>query len=223
MADAPPTELRRPVLVVSLRGVNLLSDPWLERVGWGLAIAVLGLILREAWQAFSDRKAKRRREQMLLTALAREVIVIRAVAAAIINDVNKERKLLNEEGRWRLKPLLTLPTGIYEVVRGRVPERLLEQEIGFVQLVGLQTQCTFTNQVAAEHREWRSPAARDAPDQLEVIRNFHPVIGETLENVIRRCDEFIPTLEAAAKGIGGLALKPVQADSANAAVGLTEN
>jgi hypothetical protein len=136
----------------------------------------------------------------------------------MISDVNKERELLNEEGRWRLKPLLTLPTGIYDLVRGEVPDRLLEQETGFVQLVGLQTQCVFMNQVADEHRKWRSPAARHAPDQLEVIANFHPVIGETLQNVIRRCDEFMPTLEAAAQGVGGLKLKPVHPDSASPAV-----
>lgn len=128
-----------------------------------------------------------------------------------------------KESRWRLKPLLTLPTGIYDLVRGQVPERLLEQDMGFVQLVGLQTQCVFTNQVADEHRKWRSPAARDAPDQLEIIRNFHPIIGETLQNVIRRCDELMPTLETAAKGIGGLALKPVNAGSADPTAGLVEN
>lgn len=115
------------------------------------------------------RKDARQRDKLILTALAREVMIINGIAAAIVQDINRERALLRERERWRLKPLMLLPTSIYDLAKGHIPKALLEQEDAFVQLIGLQTQCAFMNELAIEQRRWKSPSARGQPDQHEVI------------------------------------------------------
>jgi len=50
-------------------------DPALERIAWVLAAAVAALIVREFWQALRDRTEGRKRDRLILTALAREVII----------------------------------------------------------------------------------------------------------------------------------------------------
>jgi hypothetical protein len=192
---------RAPVLPVSA------TDAVLERIAWVLAAAVAGLLVREAWRVAQERSRGRQGDRMMLTALAREVLIIKATAAAIIQDINRERALLREEGRWRLKPLMTLPTSIYEMARQRIPGALLEQEDGFVQLIGLQTQCAFMNRLAEEHQRWKSPEARRQADQLEVIIGFHAPLEEAIRAVIRRCDCLVATLEASAQTLGGLQLR----------------
>jgi len=107
---------------------------------------------------------------------------------AIVHDINRERTLLTQTGRWRLKPFMTLPTSIYELAKDHIPRALLEEEDGFVQLISLQTQCAFMNTLAEEQRRWKAPDARGQPDQLEVIVQFHAPLGEAITAVIDRCN-----------------------------------
>lgn len=185
------------------------ADPVLERIAWVLAAAVLGLLVREVWQWWRVRKDGRQRDKLILTALAREVIIINGIAAAIVHDINRERALLNERGRWRLKPLMLLPTSIYDLAKGHIPKALLEQEDAFVQLIGLQTQCAFMNQLATEQQRWKSPAARGQPDQHEVIVEFHGPLEEAITAVTSRCNRLLAVLVAAGEKLGGLDLKKI--------------
>lgn len=186
------------------------SDTALERIVWVLAAAVAALIVREVWQALRDRSQRRTRDRLILTALAREVIIVRATAGAIVQDINRERAMRRGNGNWRLKPLMALPTSSCELAREHAPKALLEQEEGIVQLIGLQTQCAYMNSLAEEHQRWKSPSARGQPDQLEVILQFHAPLEEAITAVIDRCDRLLPVLDAAAKKVGGLGLKKVE-------------
>lgn len=192
------------------------ADPALDRVVWALAAAVLGLVVREVWQAWRQRDEKRKRDRLILTGLAREVLIIKAIAAAIVQDLNRERVLLSERERWRLKPLVALPTGIYDLVRSYIPRALLEQDEGFVQLIGLQIQCEFTNQLAHEQQNWKSPAARGS-EQLEIIVSFHAPLEESIVSVSDRCVRLLTTLEAAATKVGGLDLKRLDSETSSKA------
>jgi hypothetical protein len=186
------------------------SDTALERIAWVLAAAVAALIVREVWQALRDRSQRRTRDRLILTALAREVLVVRAAAAAIVQEINRERALLSGNGRWSLKPLIALPASIYDLARDPIPKALLEQEDAIVEVIGLQTQCAYMNRLAEEHQRWKSPSARSQPDQLEVILQFHAPLEETITAVIDRCDRLFPVIDAAGKKVGGLDLKKVE-------------
>lgn len=192
-----------------------ITDPALERIAWVLVAAILGLLVREIWQWWRARKDARERDRLILTALAREVFIINGIAAAIVHDINRERSLLREAGRWRLKPLMTLPTSIYDLAKDHIPKVLLEQEDAFVELIGLQTQCAFMNQLATEQGRWKSPAARGQPDQQEVIVEFHAPLEEAITGVVNRCSRLLPVLVAAGEKVGGLDLKRI--DPAKAA------
>lgn len=190
------------------------TDPTLEKMVWILFASVVGLVLREIWQALRDRKARRDRDRLILSALLREIHVIRGAASAIVQDINRERILLTE-GRWRLKPLMVLPAGVYDLVKPHAPKALLQEANSLVDLVRLQAQCTYTNQVADEQRKWKSPTARDQPDQLDTIISFHPAIEESVVAVVERCDKLIPALQAAGKKVGGLNLQGAAANRAD--------
>jgi hypothetical protein len=185
-------------------------DPALQRLVWVLAAAVAALVVHELWQTLRDRKACRRRDRLLLTALAREVLIINGIASAITNDINREREMLREHGRWRLKPLMTLPISIYEIARDHLPNALLEEEDGFLQLIGLQTQCAFMNRLAEEQQRWKSPGAQGQSDQLDVIVQFHEPLGEAVTAVAGRCSRLLRTLDAAGRRVGGLDLKKIE-------------
>ena len=185
------------------------ADPALERIVWVLAAAVAALIVREAWQLIRDRRERRTRDRLILTALAREVFIVRSTAGAIINDINRERTLLAQKGHWRLKPLLRLPTSIYDIVRERIPRALLEESDGLAQLIGLQMHCDFMNRLADEHQRWKSPSARGQDDQLEVIVQFHTSLGEAVTAVVDRATRMLETLEGVADKVGGLDLTKV--------------
>ncbi len=185
------------------------SDPAITRAAWIIVAAVAALVVREIWQAVQSWRDGRRRDKMILSALAREVIAINAIAVAIVNDINRERTMLREDGRWRLKPLLRLPATLYDLSREHIPKSLLDDPRGFVGLLGLQTQCIYTNQLADELMKWKSPAARELDDQLQVIVDFHDPLGESVTQVIHRCDDLLPRLKAAGDKVGGLNLTPV--------------
>jgi hypothetical protein len=188
----------------------------LDRFGWVIAAAVATLVVREIYEVWRDRRDRRERDRLILTALAREVIIIKGVAAAIVKDMNREREMLNGLA-WRTKPLMALPTMIYEMVRDRIPTALLEEEDGFVQLIGLQTQCAFMNQLATEQQAWKAPAAGSHPNQLAVIMGFHTegVFEEAINAVFERCSRLLVTLERAGEKVGGLALKRIEPDATN--------
>lgn len=175
-----------------------------------LAAAVLALVVREVWQLIRDRREGRQRDRLILTAVAREVFVVRATADAIIKDINRERMILAEKAKWRLKPLLRLPTSIYDVLRERIPKALLEEDDGLAQVIALQAQCDFMNKLAEEQQRWKSPAARGQEDQLEVIVQFHGPLGETISSIAERCGHLLSTLERAGEKVGGLDVKRVQ-------------
>jgi hypothetical protein len=189
----------------------------LDRFGWVIGAAVATLVVREIYEVWRDRRDRRERDRLILTALAREVIIIKGVAAAIVKDMNREREMLNRQGAWRTKPLMALPTMIYEMVRDRIPTALLEEEDGFVQLIGLQTQCAFMNQLATEQQAWKAPAAGSHPNQLAVIMGFHAegVFDEAINAVFERCNRLLVTLERAGDEVGGLALKRIEPDATN--------
>jgi hypothetical protein len=188
-------------------GGGVPGDDALQRTAWILVAAVATLLLREIWQAVQSRRQGRQRDREVLTALAREVLAINAVAHAIVNDINRERALLNESAQWRMKPMLILPTSIYDIARDRMPSVLIKQSGSFVQLIGLQTQCIFMNQVVDAQQRWKAPAARGLEDQLEMIASFHASMEEAILSVIDRCDRLLPILTTAGESVGGLLLE----------------
>ena len=97
------------------------SDPVLERAAIALAVAVFGLVLREVWQAYRTRQERRARDRAILSALLRELAAIGGIVSAVINDLNKERAMLGAHQRWRLKPLLRFPPGVYDLLKPHIP------------------------------------------------------------------------------------------------------
>jgi hypothetical protein len=183
------------------------SDASVEAVGWALVVAVFGLLLREGWQAWRARQDQRERDRLVLSALLREISAIHGLANGIVSDVERERGLLADQSRWRLKPLVGLPTGTYELVKDRPPSALLRQAGALIDLIRLQVQCTYTNALAHEQQRWKTPAASERRDQAETIASFHPAILESVNVVIERCDRLAPALRTAGERVGGLNLE----------------
>lgn len=179
----------------------------LEQVGLLLLGAIVALALREAWEWHTARRDRRKRDRQLVTALMRELFYVNGVGAAIVRDINRERSLLNEN-RWRLKPFMLLPTNLSDIVRTDTPEALLAHEDILLQIASLDVQCQFFNQVAAEQRVWKSPAARDTSDQLQVIADFHAPLAEAITAVNERTNRLIVTVnEIADARYDGLDMK----------------
>lgn len=183
------------------------GDPVLERTVAALAVVVIGLVIREVWQALRARREKRARDQAILSALLRELSVVAGIVGSITQDINKERAMIGAEARWRLKPLVRFPTAMYELVKQHIPTALLKQDGAVRMLVVLQMQCEYTNALTAEHQKWKTPEARGQPDQIETILSFHESIMESVTAVANRCNELQPLVRAAGETVGGLSLE----------------
>ncbi len=183
------------------------SDAGLEGAVWALVVAIVGLLLREGWQARRARQDQRARDRLVLSALLREISAVHGLADSIVRDIARERDLLAEQQHWRLKPLVGLPTGTYDLVKARPPNALLGQAGAFIDLMRLQVQCAYTNALAHEQQEWKTPAAGGRADQAETIASLHPAILESVSVVIERCDRLAPALRAAGEKVGGLNLE----------------
>jgi hypothetical protein len=193
------------------------SNPAFERAAWALAVAVVGLILREVWQAWRTRRDRRTRDKAVLSALLREVSIVRGAALAILADLARELALVQSEARWRLKPLIAVPSTVYDTVKVDPPASLLKQSMALADLVRLQYQCDYTNALAAEQQKWKTPSARGQPDQIETILSFHPAIRESVAAVIERCERLRNAIRAAGEQVGGLNLEgPPPANSPEA-------
>jgi hypothetical protein len=169
---------------------QVASDPVLERVAWALVVAVIGLLVREGWQAWRGRQAARARDRAVLSAVLRELSVIGGVAESVAKDVQREAEMLASTGRWRLKPLVRFPTAIYDIVKDRTPASLLKHEEALPTLVSLQVQCAYSNALADEQMKWKTPAAHGQPDQLHTIADFHPAIIESRNSIVVKCNKF---------------------------------
>jgi hypothetical protein len=183
------------------------SDPVLEKVAIGLAVAVAGLIAREVYAAYQARRRQRARDRAIVSALLRELAVIAGVTRSIGHDVNRERTMIAQQGHWRLKPLLRFPAGVYELVRGHIPDVLLTRPAAVRRLLMLQMQCEYANSVAEEHQKWKTPDARGQPDQIDIIVSFHESIMESVNAVAAHCRELQPLVMAAGEKLGGLNLE----------------
>ena len=155
------------------------------------------------WRARQDGRA---RDRTILSALLREVNVISGLAKSIVTDVGREQELL-QQGRLRIKPLVTLPTTAHDLVKGHAPRALLAHDTALLDLIRLQAQCAYTNLLAAEQQKWKGPAARGQEDQFETIASFQPAIIESVTTVVERCDRLAPALRAAGEKVGGLNLQ----------------
>jgi hypothetical protein len=182
------------------------TDLVLQRVASALVLAVLGLVVTEAWRTWRAWQDGRARDRAILSALLREVAMIRGIAGSIARDIDAEGTLVAERARWRLKPLLRFPAGIYDLVKDRPPAALLKHEGALGDLVRLQVQCAYTNALADEQQKWKTPDARDQPDLLEAILSFHPAVLESVGTVVGRCDRLAPILRSAGEAVGGLNL-----------------
>jgi hypothetical protein len=129
------------------------------------------------------------------------------LADSIIRDLEKERRLLQEKAHWRLKPLVPLPIGTYDLIKDRPPHALLGQPGAVRHLMVLQNQCGYTNALVNEQYKWKMPAAIGQPDQLEIIISFHPAIVESVETVLERCKLLSPAIAAAGEKVGMLNLE----------------
>jgi hypothetical protein len=181
------------------------SDTDLQRAVWVLAAAVVGLLVREAWAGWTARNERRAQDRAVLSALLRETASINALAVNILRDVASEQEML-QAGRWRLKPHVTLPGGVYDLVRDRPPAALLGHRLAMVDLMRLQVQCGYTNALAAAQQRWKSAAARGQVDQVETISSFNPSIVESATTVVERCERVAAAVREAGKEVGGLNL-----------------
>jgi hypothetical protein len=182
------------------------TDPVLERVAWILLAAIAGLVVREVWQAWRARQEGRARDQIILSAVLRELSTIVGVATSMHRDINRERAMINEAQRWRVKPLVRFPTTIYTLVTSHVPASLLRQEGAVPLLMVLQEQCMYSNALAEEQQKWKAPSAQGLPNQMEIIISFHEAIMESVNTTLRRCATLQPLVVAAGDAVGGLNL-----------------
>ena len=60
--------------------------------------------------------------------MLRELAAIGGIVSAVINDLNKERAMLGAHQRWRLKPLLRFPPGVYDLLKPHIPTVFFKQE-----------------------------------------------------------------------------------------------
>jgi hypothetical protein len=179
----------------------------LERAAIALLVAVAGLLLREAWQAYRSHREQRSRDRAILSALLRELSMIAGVVGSMTKDINKERSMLAAEQRWRLKPLVRLPTATYDLVKPHIPTALLAQKGAVPCLAVLQAQCEYTNDLVDQYMKWKTPEARGQPDQIETLWSFHESISESLHAVAGRLNDLRPLVVAAGQRVGGLNLE----------------
>jgi hypothetical protein len=180
------------------------SDPALERVAWALAAAVIGLIVNQVWQVWRLRRDRRARDRTILSAVTRELAVIRAVAYTIQHDVYRENQTLREQGRWQLKPLLRVPANTYDLIKDDPPAALLHTPLALIELLALMRQCVYTNQLVDQQFQWKIPGASREPEHLVILGSFQVSIMDSATKVIERVDRVLPMVTAAGEQVGGL-------------------
>jgi hypothetical protein len=197
----------RDPLSTLLAAESTSGETALERAALALLVAVAGLFFREAWQACRSRKEQRSRDRAILSALLRELSMIAGVVGSITKDISKEHAMLAAEQRWRLKPLVRLPTATYDLVKPHLPTALLAQKGAVRYLLVLQAQCEYTNALVDQYMKWKTPEARGQPDQIETLLSFHESISESLHTVAGRLNDLHPLVVAAGQRVGGLNLE----------------
>jgi hypothetical protein len=180
------------------------ADPALERVAWALVVAVVGLVVNQAWQLRKSRRDRRARDQAILSAVVRELAVIRGVAYTIQRDVYRENQTLREEGRWQLKPLLRVPANTYDLIKQDPPAALLKTPPVIIELLALMRQCVYTNQLVDQQFQWKVPGASGEPQHLMILGSFQVSIMESATMIIKRVDRVLPMVTAAGDRVGGV-------------------
>lgn len=150
----------------------MTTDPVLERIAWALVIAVVGLVVREAWQTWRTWHDSRTRDRLVLLALLREVAAIRGLAMGQVDNLQREAEVLKQQSRWFVQPLASLPTTAYDLVRDHPPQSILKREHALVDVMRLQAQCAYTNALTAELQKWKAPAVRASPTSSRSLPRF---------------------------------------------------